>query len=106
MHRFHKKLLVCLTLRRRNVNNTYAANPHLDILRDAEEFKKNYKLLFRSIGGAERHVNEFLEDDAFLAASGIDVLDSHVRRIYPDQTHTWNCWRRALYDFAQVVFRC
>ncbi|MCU0522649.1 MAG: alpha/beta hydrolase-fold protein [Anaerolineae bacterium] len=92
-------------LRSRNYENTYAANPHLDILRDAEAFKKHYKLLFRSMGGEERHMNEFLEDDAFLAASGIDVLDSHVRRIYPGQTHTWNCWRRALYDFAQVVFK-
>lgn len=92
-------------LRCRDKDNTYEGNPHLDMLKDAENFAKEYKLLFRSLGGAEAHMNEFEEDDAFLARYGIDRLPGYIRKIYPGQSHVWNGWRHALYDFAQVVFR-
>lgn len=92
-------------MRCRDKDNTYEGNPHLNILKDAEEFSKQYKLLFRSIGGAERHLNEFQEDDRFLEKYGIDKLELYERRIIPNETHNWNCWRRALYEFSKVVFR-
>lgn len=92
-------------LRCRDRNNTYEGNPHLDALRDAEAFWANHQLFFRSIGGAEGTLNEFLEDDAFLAQYGIDQNPNYYRRIYPNQQHNWNCWRRAYYDFCQVLFQ-
>ncbi|MCD7744099.1 MAG: enterochelin esterase [Lachnospiraceae bacterium] len=92
-------------LRCRDKDNTYEGNPHLNALKDAEQFKKDYKLLFRSIGGAEWHLNEFEEDDRFIAGCGLDGWSGYVRKIIPGQTHNWNCWRRAMYEFAQVVFR-
>ncbi|MCC8102822.1 MAG: hypothetical protein LIP11_11395 [Clostridiales bacterium] len=92
-------------LRCRDKDNTYEGNPHLDAFKNAEEFKKNYRLLFHSIGGVEKHLNEFEEDDRFLAQYGIDQWDGYVREIIPGQTHNWSCWRRALYDFAQYLFK-
>lgn len=92
-------------LRCRDKDNTYEGNPHLNALKDADRFWKDYKLLFRSIGGAERHLSEFEEDDAFIARYGVDKSPNYVRHIYPGQTHNWNCWRRAFNDFCQVVFQ-
>ncbi len=80
-------------------------NPHLDILKDKERFGREYKLFFRSIGGRERTFKEFEEDDAFLATYGIDQLPGYRRLVFPNENHNWNCWRRALYFFAQEVFR-
>lgn len=92
-------------LRIRQKDNTYKGNPHLDVLRDSESFWANHKLFFRSIGGEEGHVNEFMEDDEFLASCGIDKSPKYHRHIYAGQGHNWNCWRRAYNDFCQAVFK-
>lgn len=92
-------------LRCRDKDNTHEGNPHLNVLRDPERFWKDYKLLFRSLGECERSVNEFADDDELIRSCGIDKNPGYVRKMYPEMTHDWNCWRRAIYDFAQVVFR-
>lgn len=92
-------------LRCRDKDNTYEGNPHLDAFKNPEKFWQDYKLLFRSLGGAEYHMNEFTEDDAFLAQCGVTPNEHYHRFIYPNQTHNWNCWRRAFNDFSQLVFR-
>ena len=43
-------------LRCRDADNTYEGNPHLNILKDYDNFWKTYKLFFRSIGGKERNL--------------------------------------------------
>lgn len=92
-------------LRCRDRDNSYEGNPHLDALKDPEKFWSNHKLLFRSIGSAEDKMNEFIEDDEFLAKYGTDKNPNYHRHIYEGQEHTWNCWRRAYSDFCKVVFR-
>lgn len=92
-------------LRCRDQGNTYESNPHLDAFKDPETFAKNYKLLFRSIGDRELHLNEFEEDDRFLARYGIDKLPCYHRELIPGQVHNWNCWRPAFYRFAELLFR-
>lgn len=92
-------------LRCRDRGNTYENNPHLDAFKNPTQFAKDYKLLFRSIGSVELHLNEFEEDDRFLATYGIDQLPCYHRELIPNQTHNWNCWRPAFYHFAQLLFR-
>lgn len=92
-------------LRRRDRTNTYEDNPHLFIFHDPERLWSEYKLIFRSIGGAEMQMNEFTEDDAFIAEKGADQNPGYVRHIYPGMVHNWNCWRRAYNDFSKVVFK-
>ncbi|MBQ6334844.1 MAG: hypothetical protein IJI46_07250 [Erysipelotrichaceae bacterium] len=92
-------------IRCRDRDNTHEGNPHLNILKDYDHFWNSYKLFFRSIGSVEAHLNEFEEDDAFIARYGIDQNPHYHRMLIPDQTHNWNCWRRAFYEFSQLVFR-
>ena len=83
----------------------YENNPHLDALRDPEQFWTDYRLFFRSIGDAELHMNEFESDDAFIAQFGTDKNPGYVRKTYPLMVHDWNCWRRAVADFLPLLFR-
>ena len=92
-------------LRRRDRANTYEDNPHLDAFKKPEQLWRDYNLIFRSIGDREAKLDEFLEDDTFIAQYGADHNPGYVRRVYPGQEHNWNCWRRALNDFSQLVFQ-
>ncbi len=92
-------------LRCRDKSNRYEDQTHLDIVKDPEKFAQSYKLYFRSIGDRENKMDEFEEDDRFLAQYGIDKLPSYVRMIIPGENHTWNNWRRAYYAFIQLLFR-
>jgi len=92
-------------LRCRDGGNTYESNPHLFLMKDKERFTSEFKLLFRSIGESEAHLNEFEEDDAFVASCGLDRWEGYIRQTYPNQIHNWNCWRRAIWNYAQHVFR-
>ena len=92
-------------IRCRDRDNTHEGNPHLNVLKDPEQFWKDYKVFFRSIGSVEAHLNEFEEDDAFIHSFGIDESPNYHRHVYPNMIHNWNCWRRALCDFAQVIFK-
>lgn len=92
-------------IRCRDKSNRYEENPHLDAVRDPVAFWQQYRLFFRSIGAEERHLYEFEEDDAFLSSCGVDLNKGYVRKVYPDMTHNWNCWRRAFHDFAMCLFK-
>lgn len=92
-------------LRRRDTYNTYELSTHLEAMRNSAQFTQDYRLFFRSIGGEDRRLNEFLEDDGFCAQYGVDRMPGYHRRVYPHQPHEWGAWRRALKDFAQLVFQ-
>ena len=92
-------------LRRRDHYNTYEQCPYLFTLHDAQKTETEYRLIFRSEGEADRHMHEFIEDDAFCAVGGVDKLPLYVRKTYPNQTHEWGAFRRAYIDFAQYVFQ-
>ena len=46
----------------------------------------------------------FLEDDEICKARGVDKLPNFYRHVYANQFHEFGAWRRALYDFAQLLF--
>lgn len=80
-------------------------NAHLSLLQDKTKFAESYKVFFRSMGGLDRGLAIFLEDDEICANNGIDRLPGYHRVVYPGQYHEFGAWRRALYDFAQLIFR-
>lgn len=80
-------------------------NSHLAILQDKPKFAESYRVFFRSMGDADQCVATFYEDDEICASSGIDRLPNYHRVMYPGQYHEFGAWRRALYDFAQLIFR-
>ena len=47
----------------------------------------------------------FMEDRAELAKLGITPGGVHHEIIYDGFTHDWGAFRRALRDFAQLIFR-
>ena len=57
------------------------------------------------MGDQDEHFNEFLEDDGFCAEYGINKLECYIRKVYKGRKHDWGCFRRAMYDFAQLVFK-
>lgn len=97
--------VICGFMRRRDTYNTYELSTHLDAVRNSEKFMQDYRLFFRCEGDKERQLHEFLEDDAFCAQYGVDKMPGYHRILYPNQTHEWGVWRRALRDFAQLLFR-
>ena len=80
-------------------------NPHMNAFKDPLQFSKDYKLFFRSCGDIEKKFYDFEDDDRFLKECGIDQLPIYVRKIYHNQEHVWNNWRRALIDFVQLLFK-
>ena len=47
----------------------------------------------------------FLEDRAHLDALGVLHKPCMHERIYEGMTHDWGAFRRAMRDFAQLIFR-
>ncbi len=70
-----------------------------------EYFAENYKLFFRSVGDAEPGLQRLYDEGKMLDESGVRSLGICVDKIYPYQTHEWGCWRRAIHDFAELVFK-
>ena len=67
-------------------------------------FRENNKLVFISYGGRELanpRGADPREVTAKLKASGINAQFY----VSPDTAHEWQSWRRALYQFAQVLFK-
>lgn len=80
-------------------------NKYAERLKDAGWLEREYRLLFRSIGEKDAVAGPgFERDDRTLKEKGLYGLPCHVRRIYSGQVHEWGAWRRALYDFAQLLF--
>ncbi len=80
-------------------------NVHLRALEDTEAFEANYKVFFRSIGDLDNYYKGFDEDDETCSRTGICRCANYSRVIYPGQTHEFGAWRRALYDFARLIFK-
>jgi len=81
-------------------------NPYLSIICDhPEQFEKEYKVFFRSMGDKDNVFEFFAQDDAFCEKNGLDKLPNYIRKIYPDVYHDWGAWRRAICDFAQLIFK-
>ena len=92
-------------IRRRDTCNTYELSTHLEAVRNPEKFKEDYRVFFRSEGEKDGQFYEFLEDDAFLEQYGIPEMPGYVRKTYPHMAHEWGAWRRALIDFAPLLFK-
>ncbi len=75
------------------------------ILRDPERFAAEYKVIFRSMGEHDHLLPHFLDDDKKFQEYGLDQLPCYHRILYAGQKHTWGAWRRAIHDFAQLLFR-
>lgn len=68
--------------------------------------RQNFRLILRTVGDSEpMQYENFLADEEKLAETGTGKLPIYHTIIYPGQNHEWGCWRRAFYDFAQMVFR-
>lgn len=92
---------------RRISESDHEKNKHLDAVRDPEQFVKDFRVFFRSIGDCENEtqLGRFMEDDAYLKHVGLFDSPVHTRITYPGMRHEWACWRRAIIDFAQLLFR-
>lgn len=75
------------------------------ILRDPERFAKEYKLVFRSMGENDHLLPHFKDDDKKFEEYGLDKLPNYRRVLYKNQKHVWGAWRRAIHEFAQLIFR-
>lgn len=78
---------------------------HLAGLKDPEQFAKDFKVFFRAVGDRDNLKERFAMDDTLCARYGIDKLPNYHRYIYANQFHEFGAWRRALHDFAPLLFR-
>ncbi len=72
---------------------------------DPDYIGENYRVLFRSIGDAEPRYGKFVKESGFCRETGVADLEAYHEAVYHYQTHEWGAWRRAIYDFAQLIFR-
>ena len=82
-----------------------ADQSHLAILDNKELFAESYKVFFRCMGDKDSFIARFLEDDEICLAKGINELENYHRVVYENQFHEFGAWRRALYEFAQLIFK-
>ncbi len=88
------------------VSDTKVADPHLRLIHeDPEQFAREFRLFFRSMGDQDHAIDRFYEDDIICRDSGIDLMENYKRVVYPGIRHDWGAWRRALRDFAPLLFR-
>ncbi len=80
-------------------------SPHLAIMNDPAVFAESFKVFFRSVGDQDALAPRFYEDDEICHAKGVDVCPNFYRVVYEGQTHEFGAWRRALHDFAPLLFR-
>ena len=84
----------------------FSACAHLRALEANPAYlRENYRVFFRSIGEKDVYLPVFKEDSAYLSALGAGGFPGYRETVYPGLTHDWGAFRRALRDFAQMVFR-
>jgi len=76
---------------------------HLEALKDPAKMAEDYRVFFRCIGDIDLHFPTFENEDPL--CDGIKDLPFYHRAVYPGQQHEFGAWRRALYDFAQMIFK-
>ncbi|MBR2942965.1 MAG: hypothetical protein IKB82_06160, partial [Clostridia bacterium] len=80
--------------------------PHMGKLNANPAYiSENYRVFFRSIGDKDVYYPIFQKDKQVLAALGCDKGCGFYETVYPGLTHDWGAFRRALADFAQLIFR-
>lgn len=89
-----------------DTKTAFASCAHLRPLYENPSYlRDNFSVFFRSIGERDVYLPVFLEDRAFLSSLGADGFEGYREIIYPGLTHDWGAFRRALRDFAQMIFR-
>lgn len=84
----------------------FAACPHLRALSgDPAYISRNYDVFFRAMGSKDVYYPVFLDDNAELDRLGCRAREGYHERVYEGLTHDWGAFRRALRDFAQLIFR-
>ena len=91
---------------RMDTKTPFFSCPHLRALEHNPAYiEENYRVFFRSIGSRDVYLNVFLEDRAHLSALGILDKPCMHEKVYDGLTHDWGAFRRAMRDFAQLIFR-
>ena len=80
--------------------------PHLRALSENPAYiREHYDVFFRSMGSKDVYFHVFEDDRAALEALGCTKHPGYYERVYDGLTHDWGAFRRALRDFAQLIFR-
>ncbi|MBP3656340.1 MAG: hypothetical protein J6K32_06555 [Clostridia bacterium] len=91
---------------RMDTKTPFFSCPHLRALRDDPDYiRANYDVFFRSIGEKDVYLPVFLEDRRHLTELGCSDAPCWHEIVYDGLTHDWGAFRRALRDFAQLIFR-
>ena len=77
----------------------------LEKVLDPEYMGENYRVFFRSIGDAETRTEKFIRETELAKERGLTALPCYHDALYKYQTHEWGAWRRAIYDYAQLIFK-
>lgn len=91
---------------RMDTRTPFADCPHLHALSENPAYiRENYDVFFRSMGSKDVYFHVFEDDRAELEALGCTQHPGYYERVYDGLTHDWGAFRRALRDFAQLIFR-
>lgn len=66
---------------------------------------ENFSLFMRTIGDEEGSLSLFNAENEKFDETGVSSLPCYKVAFYAHQTHEWGAWRRAIHDFAQLIFR-
>ena len=91
---------------RMDTKTPFFSCPHLKVLEGNPGYlSEHFSLFFRSIGSADSYLSVFMEDKKHLEALGAHTFPGYHEIVYDGLTHDWSAFRRALRDFAQLLFR-
>ena len=70
-----------------------------------EYVRKNFDLIYRTLGDQEGDLQKFLKEEEMLKAAGTFALPMYKSHIYENCGHNFSCWRRAVRDYLTMLFR-
>lgn len=74
------------------------------LCKNPDYIRDNYRVFFRTMGTLDAHYDRFIADNAELDALGCRE-NGITERMYEGLTHDWGAFRRAMRDFAKLLFR-
>lgn len=74
------------------------------LCKNPDYIRDNYRVFFRAMGTLDAHYDRFIADNAELDALGCRE-NGITERVYEGLTHDWGAFRRAMRDFAKLLFR-
>ncbi|MDD6274827.1 MAG: alpha/beta hydrolase-fold protein [Clostridiaceae bacterium] len=80
-------------------------NEHLRFMLDRENFLKECRLYYRSIGTNDYYLKWFEQDNEMLAETGMDQYPNVESHTIPGYPHDWSTLRIELRDFLVRIFR-